>query len=125
MSFEQRVMVLCAQALAANDEADTGKILTELRLVLHQQIERLRSDLLVAYGTSMIRPVVVEDARRQIGPVASDAATTAQPVERVSPRTWRQVVHEIAGETNHEKALQLSRELTLLLQGQARAPGSC
>jgi hypothetical protein len=64
MRFEDRVMVLCGEALAADDAAEVRAILTELRLILHQRIEQLRGKLRVAYSTSMIVPQSFEYARQ-------------------------------------------------------------
>jgi len=126
MRFEERVTVLCAQALATDDEADIRKLLAELRLVLHQHIEGLRSGLLVAYAKSMMRTKSVEETRGQPAPAGSGGVATAQHAGRKPPRTWQQVVREIACERDHERALQLSRKLNLLLQQRHRgAPGSC
>jgi hypothetical protein len=113
MKFEERVAVLCAQALAADDEVQVRKILRELRLVLHQHIEDLRSGLLIAY-TTMIRPNSADDVPQQPG--IAPTADNATPQPAGVPRTWQQVVHEMACERDHGRMLQLSLELNRLLQ---------
>lgn len=122
MRFEERVTVLCAQALAADDDAQVRKLLAELRLVLHQHIEQLRSSLLVAYATKPMRSAA-DDLPQRLGITGGGRLTKAQPADLESPKTWQQVVREIAGETNHGKALQLSMELTRLLQRHSESPG--
>ena len=121
MKLEERVTVLCAQALAADDDSEVRKILAELRLVLHQHIEQLREGLIAAYSNSMVRTPSASDVwwRR-----THLSASPAIPLDSDKPaRTWRQVVHEIASEQDHAKALQLSQELSRLLQRQSEATG--
>jgi hypothetical protein len=114
MRFEERVTVLCSEALAADDDVQAGKILTELRLVLHQHIEKLRSGLRVAYTTTMIRANSVGGKP----PHDAESGNTAEVLPRDAKplRPWQQVVHEIAAETDFRKVLRLSLELTRLLQ---------
>lgn len=115
MKLEERITILCAQALAADDEAEVQPILAELRLVLHH-IEQLRSGLLTAFTGSMFRAKSLSDEKQQ--PECPDA--------RLMPSmTWRQVVHEIAAEEDHERAVQLSKELNRLLQSKMQTPGQC
>jgi hypothetical protein len=116
MRFEERVTVLCAQALAANDEIEVREILTELRLALHQHIEQLRGGLLVAYTESMIflKPSELIQRRYEarIGIMEPEGSAKSQDAGKDVSRTWQQVVHEIACERNHDRALQLSQELS-------------
>jgi hypothetical protein len=90
--------VLCSQALAAVDESEVQQVLTELRRVLHEHIEQLRSGLIAAY----VAPKVNRQAVRNSG-----EATFAM---------WREIVHEIANENDHHRALQLSIKLSRLLR---------
>jgi hypothetical protein len=114
MRFEERVAVLCAQALAAKDDVEVRNLLAELRLALHQHVEELRTGFLAAYTKARSRAL-------QSAPlpelVHDDAApTTSKLPEEPGLRTWRLVVHEIASEKDLSKALQLCQELTSLLQ---------
>jgi hypothetical protein len=68
MRFEEQVMTLCEDALAADDAAEVRAILAELRLILHQRIEQLRGRLYVAYPTSMVGHESFEYAR-QLGTI--------------------------------------------------------
>lgn len=43
--FENQVKLLCAQALAAQDEGEVQEILAQLRSLVHQRLEELRRDL--------------------------------------------------------------------------------
>jgi hypothetical protein len=63
MRFEEQVMALCGEALAADDAAEVRAILAELRLILHQRIEHLRGRLHVAYPTLMVTPESFEYTR--------------------------------------------------------------
>lgn len=121
MRFEEQVTVLCAEALVASDDADARKILAELRLVLHQHIEQLRSGLLVAYK-SMIRPEAFQHARQKPGLVSPISTPVSHEGETIRG-TWQRLVHEIASEEDYGRALQLSQELSSLLQRQAESPG--
>lgn len=47
MRFEERVMDLCARAIAAEDEVQAQSILGELRGLLHRRIEELRNTLAI------------------------------------------------------------------------------
>ena len=122
MKFEERATVLCAQALTANDETEVRKILAELRLVLHQHIEQLRGGLLVVYTESMIRLKSSEQTQRgheaRIGIMEPENESLAgdRDARKDVPRSWQQLVHEIACEQDHDKALQLSQTLGRLLQ---------
>jgi hypothetical protein len=118
MRFEEQVTVLCADALAADDDAQVGKILTELRLVLHQHIEKLRRGLRVAYTSTMIHANSVEDTPQGRGNAKIGGAPESLPTAERTLRPWQQVVHEIADETDFRKALRLSLELTRFLQSQ-------
>lgn len=124
MRFEEQVTTLCAQALAANDGAEVRDILAELRLILHEHIEKLRSGLLAAYSTSIIRPGALEDAR-QLVRVESVSPAKAQHAGEIPHRTWQQVIHEIARERDYGKVLQLSLELNRFLKHRDRTFGSC
>ena len=73
------------------------KILAELRLVLHQRIEQLRTGV----QSGFLPPKT---------PVGSLE-------RRTSLRTWQKVVHEITIERDPARALRLSRELNKLLNG--------
>jgi hypothetical protein len=121
MRFEDQVAVLCAKALATDDDIEVRHILTELRTVLHQHIEELRSGL-VTYTASVIRRKSVET----IGSACLDESheSTIDPDQPgKAPRTWRQVVQLIASERDQRKALQLSVELSRLLQHGTEASG--
>jgi hypothetical protein len=93
MKFEDQVTNLCAEALAAHDEREVRQILAELRQVVHQRIEHLRSYLQASYR-------------------ASARAGTLPALQR----TWQNVVHEITFERDPNKVLQLTSELNALLQ---------
>jgi hypothetical protein len=123
MRFEERVTVLCAQALGTDDDVEVGKILAELRLVLHQRIEQLRNGLLVAYAGPMIRPESLQSARQQPRIMPPIVAPMSPGAAEATPRTWQQVVHEISCEKDLGRAVQLSQELSGLLQRQAESPG--
>lgn len=100
MKFEDQITTLCAQALAAHEEREVRQILGELRHVVHQRIEHLRSYLQASYRAA---------ARVQILPAPR--------------RTWQQVVHEITHEQDPKKVLLLTRELDTLLQRFNEPPG--
>jgi hypothetical protein len=89
MRFEERVTVLCAQALAANDEIEVRKIFTELRHVLHQHIEQLRGGLLVAYTESTILDKPCELTQRRhdarIGIMEPEGSAKSQDAEKNVP----------------------------------------
>ena len=112
MRFEKRVMVLCAEALVADDDGDVRKLLAELRLVLHQHIEQLRTGLLASYSASITSPVPAKDSGQ---PTIVQPAPQSDGVEDTF-RTWQQVVHEIASEKDHRRARHLSGELSRMLQ---------
>ena len=115
MRFEDRVTVLCSQALTAMDEMEVRRILADLRFMLHQHIEHLRSGLLVAYTRSVIRSKSAQGLL-QSGPNGTETIKNSRNATEHSSRTWQQVVHELAREKSHERALQLTRELSFLLQ---------
>ena len=115
MRFEEQITGLCAQALAAVDESEVQQILTELRRALHEHIRQLRDGLLAAYAKNRIRQQPLEDLLREAG--AQDKGRNA--IE--TSRTWQQIVHQIAGEEDHNRALQLTLELTRILQQNAGA----
>jgi hypothetical protein len=97
MRFEEQVRLLCAQAIAARDEVDVRTTLAELRLVLHQRIELLRSGLQASFP----------------GPLARD-----ETFERGSHlRSWQRVVHEFTIEQDPQRAFRLSEELNKILRG--------
>ena len=48
--FEDQVKHLCAQALAAHDEAEVRMLLGRVRSLFHEQIEQLRRSLPSAYS---------------------------------------------------------------------------
>jgi len=121
MRFEERITILCAQALAAHDDVEVRQILTELRLSLHQHIEQLRSGLLVAYS-SLRRP---NPHAPNLGVTPPEPAADTREAKHMPPRTWRQVVREIAHETDHGKATLLCQELNQLLQSHSEPPGHC
>ena len=54
-SFEDRVMDLCSRTVAAEDDKEIQQLATELRQILHQRIEELRSSLVLTPGYS--RPI--------------------------------------------------------------------
>lgn len=93
MKFEDQVTNLCAEALAAHDEKEVRQLLAELRQVVHQRIEHLRSYLQASYRAA---------ARVQTLPAPQ--------------RTWQSVVHEITHERDPKRVLQLTHELNALLQ---------
>ena len=114
MRFEEQVTGLCTEALAAEDDAKAREVLGELRSVLHQHIENLRSGLLATYAPSRIPPGSIEHATQ---PRIAEARSVARgPRSHVKSPKWQQVVHAIAGETDAGTALQLSLKLTGLLQ---------
>jgi hypothetical protein len=45
--FENRVMDLCCRAVKAEDDAEVQRLVAELRQVLHERIQQLRSKLVV------------------------------------------------------------------------------
>jgi hypothetical protein len=106
MRFEEQVSVLCAQALAAMDEHEVQQVLTELRRVLHEHIEELRSGLLVAYTSANMR------LRERITP-----GSTVELGPARTSKTWEQIVREIARESDHCPARPLGIELRRLLRG--------
>ncbi len=111
MRFEERVALLCAQALAASDDAEIRTVMEELRLVLHQRVEELRSGLLATY-------IVTQSSRLKTGQLFAKnapAEDTAANELHVS-HTWRRLVQEISHETDRAKALQLCQQLAGLLQ---------
>lgn len=122
MRFEELVTILCAQALAADNDSEVRKILAELRVVLHQHVDQLRKELLVAYRRSLIRSES-QNAAQQPGTVQPEGPPRSQDAEVATPRTWQQVVHEIAREKDHGRALQLSQELSRVLQRHAESLG--
>jgi hypothetical protein len=113
MRFEGKATILCAQALAADNDKDAHRILAELRFVLHQHIEQLRSGLMIAYWNRIL-PAAGDDANE---PETFDAIEMPSPMG--PSRTWQQLVHELACEKDHARALQLSHELAYLLQRRA------
>lgn len=123
MRFEERITILCGQALAADDDEQVQKILGELRLVLHYRIERLRSGLLAAYASSLIPQHASKDISSAVA-VKQDCAEALPGKDTLNYRTWQQVVHEMACENDHRRALRLSHELSRLLQRAAEASGS-
>jgi uncharacterized membrane protein YccC len=100
MKFEDQITTLCAQALAAHEEKEVRQILAELRHVVHQRIEHLRSYLQASYRAA--------------------ARVQTLPAPR---RTWQNVVHEITHEPDPKRVLQLTRELNTLLQSANDVPG--
>jgi len=90
MRFEEQVKVLCAQALAAQDEAEVRRLLAELRLVLHQRIEELRAGLLSAYSASVRRSIVFE-----VGPHLRDEEP-GSIAGKDATDTWRGAIVELA-----------------------------
>lgn len=128
MRFEEQVTILCDEALAADNTKEVRRILAELRLVLHQHIKDLRSGLLAAYMTSVIRPDVrlefLEHAARLSKPLSAEHPSSNPDRQAATTRTWQQVVHEIACEKDHARTQQLGLELRRLLQGHAdSSPG--
>jgi len=65
MRFEERVMDLCARAIAAEDEVQTQSMLGELRGLLHRRIEELRNTLAIvsAAAAEVEAPGRAEDSR--------------------------------------------------------------
>jgi hypothetical protein len=98
MRFEEQVTVLCGRALAAVDDSEAQEALAELRRILHQHILQLRSGLIAAYTTPKI------------------SQTALNGHETTTVALWRQMVHEIANENDHQKALHLSVKLRRLLR---------
>lgn len=118
MCFEEKVTVLCAQALAAHDETEVRRLLAELRLVLHGRIEELRVGLLSAYSASVRRSKVVgvgPHLRERSDEAPGSIARTLDEA-RTSSRSWQQVVQEIVGEHDQRRALLLTEELNGLLK---------
>lgn len=116
MKFEEQITILCARALAENDDLQVQRVLAELRLLLHEHIEQLRSELAVAYTKSLVKPFSTEGTRNlsDLIPGQSEAALAQNESKR-----WQQVVHEIACATDRGSALELSQELSRLLQRNA------
>ncbi|SRR6266852_305453 len=54
-SFEDRVMDLCSRTVAAEDDKEIQQLAAELRQILHERIEQLRSRLVLTPGYS--RPI--------------------------------------------------------------------
>jgi len=121
MKLDEQVTILCAQALATNDDAEVRKILAELRLILHQHIEELRGGLLPVLTGSIFGPKSLGDGKPQ--PDAPKPAKKRPARPPMSSRTWRQVIQEIADEKDHVRALQLTHELNHLLQSEVQSPG--
>jgi hypothetical protein len=117
MRFESRITTLCAQAVAADDEKEVCRILTELRSVLHRHIEQLRNGLLFAYTKAIVS--TSSDDFSQSDNVNPEPVAVNDDSDKPDPRTWQQVVHELACEENHATALQLSEELGGILQRSA------
>lgn len=110
MGFEEKVKLLCAQALNSDDSVEVGTILGELRLLLHRRIEQLRTGLIIAYATPLV------DSVKPGGGVAMTEATKKTQAARKTPRkSWHQLAEEIAAESDPRRALQLSFELRRLL----------
>jgi hypothetical protein len=116
MTFEDQVKLLCAQALGAHDEAQVHEILTQLRHVLHHRIEQLRGTLQRGYAASLRRSRIVEIRSRCGETTGSENAEESpnQPKRKLQPS-----VHEIRLERDPKRALQLSRELSRLMQSYA------
>lgn len=113
MKFEERVALLCARALAASDDAEIHTVMEELRLVLHQRVEELRTGLLATYIVTQSSWLKTDQPFAKEALAEDDAAN-----ERYVSRTWRQLVQEISRETDRARALQLCQELAGLLQHQ-------
>lgn len=124
MKFEERVTVLCAQALASEDDAEVRTILSELRLILHQHIEQLRSGV-VARAKSIIGRECYEDTNLQPACMQLEEAGPSQGAHQLPLGRWEQIVHQIAHETDHKRALQLSQELSRILRRHPRPPAQC
>jgi len=122
MKFEKRITALCAQAVATTDDAKVREILTELRLAVHQHIEDLRGGLLAAYGASIAHPSSLEETPTQPALPPSEPTAKPEPASLNTPRTWQQVVREIAHETERRKLGQLSRELSRLIKLDTERP---
>jgi len=54
-SFEDQVMDLCSRTVAAEDDKEIQQLAAELRQILHERIEQLRSRLVLTPGYS--RPI--------------------------------------------------------------------
>lgn len=113
VKFEDHVKVLCAEALGTQDEAQVRRALAELRLVLHQRIEQLRSALQSGYAVSLTRGNARE---RQSGGLESGGRIRTLEKWPVPMRTWQKIVTEITVEQDAARASQLSKELNRLLQ---------
>jgi len=122
MGFEEQVPLLCAKALAAHDEEEARKVLAELRIILHQHIEQLRSGLLAAYSASLIL-TDLPDATPKPGIIQPAGPATIAQEEPIPHRAWQQIVREIACAPDHRKALRLGKELNRILQAIPRATG--
>lgn len=122
MRFEDQVRVLCAQALGTRDEAEVHEILTELRFVLHQRIERLRGTLQSGYAASLRRSRIVE-IRSRSGEPANKSEETETSTNWPTKK-WQTIVHEIKLERDPKRALLLSRELSRLMQSYAESASS-
>lgn len=74
-SLENRVMDLCSRAVSAEDDEEVQRLVAELRQILHESIEQLRSRLVF---TSIASALAFRRSREQPGPapvsVDSDAA---------------------------------------------------
>jgi hypothetical protein len=57
-SFENRVIELCSRAVSAEDDEEVRRLAEELRQILHERIEQLRSRLTF---TSMPRRPLFSD----------------------------------------------------------------
>jgi hypothetical protein len=119
MTFEDQVKVLCAEALEARDEAQVHEILTQLRQVLHHRIEQLRGTLQSGYAASLRRSRIVE-IRSRSGEIAR-SEDDAEESPNLPKRKLPPSVHEIKLERDPKRALQLSRELSRLMQNYAES----
>lgn len=111
MPFEEKVKLLCAQALATDDSVEVGTILTELRHLLHRRIEQLRTGLIVAYAAPIIENTQPLESTAQV-----DSMGQSETGQDRADQSWHQLATNIAQETDPRKALQLSRELRRFLQ---------
>jgi hypothetical protein len=121
MTFENQVRVLCSEALEARDETQVHEILTELRQVLHQRIERLRGTLQSGYAASLRRSRIIEIRSRssEVGR-SKEAGKSNFSKKQVSP-----IVHEIRLERDPKRALELNKELNRLMQNYTESSPSC
>jgi hypothetical protein len=53
-SFENRVIQLCSRAVSAEDDEEVRRLAEELRLILHERIEQLRSRLVLTSIASVL-----------------------------------------------------------------------